>query len=65
MWHSVRKMVIDEEEEFKIKSKKPSDHNTIIKELEIQADQKRRENKQRKLKINNKTPWDEFRRKVR
>ena len=40
MWHSVRKMVIDEEEEFKIKAKKPSDHNTIIIELELQADQK-------------------------
>ena len=65
MWHSVRKMVIDEEEEFKLKGKKPSDLNTIIIELELQADQKRRENKLRKLKINNKTPWEEFRRKAR
>ena len=65
MWHSVRKMVIDEEEEFKLKGKKPSDHNTMIIELELQAHQKRRENKLRKLKINNKTPWEEFRRKAR
>ena len=40
MWHSVRKMVIDEEEEFKLKGKKPSDHNTMIIKLELQADQK-------------------------
>ena len=40
MWHSVRKMVIDEKEEFKLKGKKPSDHNTMIIKLELQADQK-------------------------
>ena len=70
MWHSVRKMVIDEKEECKLKGKKLSDHNTMIIELQLRLTKKkkkkkRRENKHGKLKINNKTPWDEIRRKAR
>lgn len=62
----MKSMQIDEQGVYKIKGKKPTDHNTITVECELPKldnKQKKRNNKKR-LKINEKSNWAEYRRKL-
>ena len=59
----IQKMIIDEEENYRLKGQNRSDHNTIMLTINKKVNQK---NKQNKIwKINEKTDWKKYEEKLK
>ena len=50
LWETIKEMEIDEEEIHKLKGKKPTDHNTIIVNIDLQIEPKEKHEVSSKVK---------------